>query len=87
MPLDCKPVFCKLPPDNIVQLKNILETYDGMSGELRTLCPKKGEVVILALDDTEKLVRELIASIADELSLREVPRPDSCDGDWLFAEE
>ena len=82
---DCKALFYKLPPENIVQLKNILETYDGLAGELRTLDAGKGEVVVLALEDTKELILKIINSIADDLGLRPIPPPkDSLDGDWLL---
>ncbi len=84
---DCKPLFFKLPAENIVQLKNILETYDGMAGELRTLNAAKGEVVIFALEDTEELILKITASIAEELRLRSIPPPkESLAGDWLLKE-
>ena len=85
--MDCKPLFFKLPAENIVQLKNILETYDGMAGELRTLDAAKGEVVVLALEDTESLILEIVDSFAKELNLRSIPPPvASLEGDWLLSE-
>ena len=84
---DCKPLFFKLPAENIVQLKNILETYDGMAGELRTLDAAKGEVVIFALEDTEELILKITDSIAEDLKLRSIPMPkESLAGDWLLKE-
>jgi len=83
--MDCRPLFFRIPSENIVQIKNILETYDGMTGELRTLNPEKGEIVIFAMPDTEQTVRELVLSLKAELGVREMPAPaESLDGDWLL---
>ena len=83
--MDCKPIFFRLPPRNIVQIKNILETYDGMTGELRTLNAEKGEIVVFAMPDTEKNVRELVASLSEELEIKEVEPPEDIEGgDWLL---
>lgn len=56
------PIFLKLPPKNIVFLKFILESYEGL-GIVRTLNRPSGEVVILALKDTQKTIFELLASL------------------------
>ena len=79
------PVFLKLPPDNIVLLKFILEGYDGL-GIARTLDPDRGELVILALKDTVQIVVELLESIRDQLNVHITPPPESVEGDWLLAE-
>ena len=78
-----RPIFLKLPPDNIVTLKFTLESYEGL-GILRTINPQTGEVVVLALQDTVQTVEELIDSVADELSLRRVAAPENANADWLM---
>jgi len=83
--VDCTPIFFRLPPRNIVQIKNILETYDGMTGELRTLNAERGEIVIFAMPDTEENVRKLVSSLSEELEIREVEPPEElAGGDWLL---
>ena len=83
--MDCYPLFFRIPPENIVQIKNLLETYDGMTGELRTLNPEKGEIVVFAMPGTVNTVQELVRSVSEELGIREVPPPEeSLDGDWLL---
>ena len=83
--MDCTPIFFRLPPRNIVQIKNILETYDGMTGELRTLNAEKGEIVVFAMSDTEQNVRGLVLSLSEELEIKEVEPPEDIKGgDWLL---
>ena len=84
--MDCVPIFLKLPAENIVQLLFIVENYEGDLGVLRTLDAGKGEVVIIAVKDTEKLTREVLKDIASDLQMREIPQPDSQKGDWLLSE-
>jgi len=82
---DCVPIYLKLLPEKIVELKLILESYEGI-GELRTLDNRKGEVVILAVKDTEQIARELVADIKEQIGVREIPKPDDLSGDWLLGE-
>ena len=65
-----------------MQLKFTLETYEGL-GILRTLNSKKGEVVILAIDDTIESLKELLENLKKELDFREIEQPKDLDGDWL----
>lgn len=80
------PVFIKLPTAQIVTLKFILESYEGL-GVVRTLDAQKGEVVILAPADTVATLHELLESLRSDLQLRLVPAPPSVEGDWLLAAE
>ena len=79
------PIYLALPEANIVALKFIIESYEGLA-ELRTLNAAKGEVVLLALSDTEADVRGLIQSLGSDLSMREIPIPESLANDWLLGE-
>ena len=76
------PLFLKLPPERIGELKFLLESYDGI-GIIRTLNRKTGVVVILALRDTIETVRALVESIRDEFSIRVIPAPEGATEDWL----
>lgn len=76
------PLFLKLPPERIGELKFILESYDGL-GIIRTLNRKTGSVVILALRDTRASVDGLIESLSEEMSIRVVPPPEGVTEDWL----
>ena len=80
------PIFIRLPPEHIVSLKFIFETYEGI-GVVRTLDAVTGDAVLLALEDTAQTAREILVSIADQLSLELTPPPASLEGDWLLSEE
>ena len=54
--MELRPIYLALPEANIVALKFITESYEGLA-ELRTLSAAKGEVVLLALSDTESEVK------------------------------
>ena len=79
------PLFLKLPAEEIVTLKCLLESYEDF-GELRTLDRERGEVVILAMPDLLIELRAMLDSVQDLLRLREIPPPDSLEGDWLLSE-
>ena len=79
------PIFLELPPEHIVSLKFVLESYEGI-GVVRTLDPLRGEAVVLALEDTKEIAHNIISSVAGELSIRFIPAPQSMAGDWLLSE-
>ncbi len=78
------PVFIKLPVEHIVSIQFLIESYEGI-GIVRTLDRHKGEIVVLALPDTISVLTNLLDSLADDLSLRVVPPPDSLKDDWLLS--
>lgn len=80
------PVFLKLPPQEIVFIRGILESYEGVA-EVRTLNADTGIIVALALIDTAEDVRAIIADVAaNGLDIREIPPPAEVKGDWLLEE-
>lgn len=87
---EIKPIFYQLPTADIVVLKSILETYEFI-GELRTLDANAGLVVVLALESSEALVRQVISSEPNLASLRELEESailaqSQYSGDWLIKE-
>ncbi len=78
------PVFIKLPPENIVAIKFIIESYDGL-GIVRTLNPDTGEVVILAIEDTVNEINKILENLTKDLGLRVIPGPANIKEDWLLA--
>jgi len=82
---DFEAVYLKLPPEKIVELKFILETYEGL-GELRTLSNMTGEVAVLTTGGQREVLSELLESLSEGLGMREIPKPDSLKGDWLLGE-
>ena len=77
------PVFVKLPPERIVTLKFLTESYEGIC-VARTLNPDKGEVVLFTLPDTHGIVMELLSKLKPELGLRIIEIPADANEDWMF---
>ena len=48
--------------------------------------PREAVIVLLVLDDSLELAREVLAALAGEVAMEEVPRPDGLGGDWLLGE-
>lgn len=79
------PVFLRIDPQHIAELKFTLESYEGL-GIVRTLDAERGDIVILALRDTHETLKLLLADLSPRLSFREIPPPESLKGDWLLYE-
>ncbi len=56
------------------------------SEQSRTVDRKKAIIVLLAVDDFLDVARAILASLKNEVSLVEVPRPDDIGDDWLLRE-
>ena len=78
------PIFLRLPEAQIVLLKFLLESYEGLA-VVRTLNAARGEVVVLALRDTEAEARAVVKDLAKDIQLVEIPRPADMSGDWLLS--
>ena len=52
----------------------------------QTVERKKAVIVLLAVDDFLDVARAILASLKNEVSLVEVPRPDDIGDDWLLRE-
>ena len=83
--MDSELIFLKLPPENIVYIKFILESYEGI-GLVRTLNADKGEMVVIVPSNSVMPFNELIKSLESDLSVRIIPMPSTADQDWLVAE-
>lgn len=83
--MDITPIFLQIPPEEIVTLQFLLETYEGL-GILRTLDPVRGEVVILALADTLCTVNDLLDSARFAPQMKRIEKPESLAKDWLLGE-
>ena len=82
---DVVPLFYRLPTENIVEFKFLLESYEGLA-EVRTLDAERGDVVALAVSDTAETVANIVQSFAERLEVREREAPENLEGDWLLAE-
>ncbi|MFN8390072.1 MAG: DUF4911 domain-containing protein [Bdellovibrionota bacterium] len=80
-----RPIFIKIAPEDIVWLKSILESYEDL-GIIRTLNKEKGEIVILALADTEAELMGLLDSLKKDTDFRIIPAPEGLCEDWLLTE-
>lgn len=60
------PIFLKIPPESIVRLKFILESYEYL-GVLRTLDKEKGVIAILSVPDAAGDLESILSSLAAEL--------------------
>jgi hypothetical protein len=83
--MDYELIFLKLPAKNIVLIKFLLESYEGLC-ILRTLNSERGEVVIIALPDTIDTVREVLNDLQPTIGFRTIPQPSQLEEDWLLQE-
>ena len=80
---DLRPYFLRLPPKNIVMLKFIVESYEGI-GIVRTLNSAVGEIVILAVKDTARELEKILEDLKPQLNFEPSEPPGSIKGDWLL---
>lgn len=77
------PIYLQLPPSNIVLLKFLLESYEGIA-ELRTLNNDQALVMLLALPDTVHTVKTLLDSERHQLNWTIPLEPPNMENDWLL---
>ncbi len=80
------PIFLKLPTENIVELIFVLENYEGI-GVVHTLSADQGEVVILAVSDSNEILDEILKDVGPRLGIRAIPRPELAEEHWLLSSE
>lgn len=78
------PIYLQLPAANIVLLKFLLESYEGIA-ELRTLNSDQALVMLLALPDTVQAVEKLLDSEKHQLNWSIPVDPPNMDNDWLLS--
>ncbi len=83
--MDYELIFLKIPAQNIVLLKFILESYEGLC-VLRTLNSARGEVVLIALPDTVETLEKVLENLESLTGFRKIPAPSKLDEDWLLRE-
>jgi hypothetical protein len=82
---DLHPIFIRLPARNIVLLKCIIESYEGIA-EVRTLDNNLAVVVLLAMEDTKKTAYEIISSEKKSLEAEVIEKPlELTSSDWLLS--
>ena len=96
--MDLHEIYLEIRPEDIAYVKFIFESYESVGiirtvlrqaqhGEQsRTVDRKKAIIVLLAVDDFLDVARAILASLKNEVSLVEIPRPDDTGDDWLMKE-
>ena len=79
--LDVVPMFLHVPRAEIAYVKFIFESYEGVA-VVRTLDRHAATLVVLAAPDFVDEARRVIAALATEAGVTEIPAPPG-DGDWL----
>lgn len=85
MRMDLHEIYLRVRRQDIAYLKFIVESYEVL-GIVRTVDPGEAVIVLLVLDDSLELAREVLAALAHEVAVEEVPRPHGLGGDWLLGE-
>jgi hypothetical protein len=78
-------IYLELPPEQIAYVKFIFESYEEV-GIIRTVDRDKAVIVLLAMSDFLAPARQILASLQDDIPMREISRPDDTDADWFMAE-
>ncbi len=78
-------IYLELSPAHIAYVKFIFESYEEV-GIIRTVDRERAVVVLLAMTDFLTVARAILASIKNDVPLREIPRPADRTDDWLMAE-
>lgn len=85
MRMDLHEIYLRVRRQDIAYFKFIVESYEVL-GIVRTVDPREAVIVLLVLEDSLELAREVLAALAGEVAVEEVPRPDGLGGDWLLGE-
>lgn len=83
--MDLHEIYLEIRPEEIAYIKFIFESYEGV-GIIRTVDRKKAVIVLMVVDDFLSTARFILASLKNEVSLNEIPRPADIGEDWLLRE-
>lgn len=83
--MDLHEIYLRVRRQDIAYVKFIVESYEVL-GVVRTVDPREAVIVLLVLEDSLGLAREVLAALAGEVEMAEVPRPDGLGEDWLLGE-
>ena len=83
--MDLHEIYLRVRRQDIAYIKFIVESYEVL-GVVRTVDPREAVIVLLVLEDSIELAREVLAALAGEVEMEEVPRPDGLGEDWLLGE-
>jgi len=85
LPGDFVALYLRLPPEKIVLLKAILESYDEL-GIIRTIDKKLGDVAVLSLPGLKAELELLLQSLKAELEISFKEPPNDLGPDWFLSE-
>ncbi|HXT55036.1 MAG TPA: DUF4911 domain-containing protein [Candidatus Eisenbacteria bacterium] len=78
-------IYLEVPSEQIAYVKFIFESYEDI-GIIRTVDRKKAIIVLLAMEDFLASACAILASLENEIPLRQIARPSTVSDDWLMAE-
>ncbi|MGH7798289.1 MAG: DUF4911 domain-containing protein [Candidatus Binatia bacterium] len=78
-------IYLELSPEHIAYVKFICESYEEI-GIIRTVDRDRAIIVLLAMSDFVDAARQILASIQNDIPLREIPRPADMKDDWFMTE-
>jgi hypothetical protein len=81
--IDVDPIFLRVAREDIVYIKFLVESYEGI-GIVRTLDRHAAIIVVLAPPDAAATARALIGEIGATIPCREIPWPPEASDDWLL---
>lgn len=76
-------IFLEIMPKDIAYLKFVIESYEGVA-IVRTVDQKRAIVDLLVVEDFMQTALSILASLQQEVSLTEIPRPPDIGEDWLL---
>lgn len=83
--MDVNEIYLRVSRRDIAYIKFIVESYE-LLGIIRTVDPATAVIVLLVLEDSLPLAREVLAALADEVNIEEIQRPAGLGDDWLLVE-
>ena len=78
-------IYLETPSEHIAYIKFIFESYEEV-GIIRTVDNARAIIVLLAMHDFLDAAREILKSIANDIPMREIPRPADMKDDWFMTE-
>ncbi len=83
--MDVNEIYLRVSRHDIAYIKFIVESYE-LLGIIRTVDPAEDVIVLLVLEDSLPLARDVLAALAGEVDIEEIPRPAGLGDDCLLAE-
>jgi len=83
--MDVNDIYLRVRRRDIAYIHFLVQSY-ALLGIIRTVAPAEAVIVLLVLEDSLPLAREVLAALADEVDLEEIPSPAGLADDWLLAE-